>query len=122
MAAALCMQPARAAAQEAVVLSGGGARGLTHAGVLIGLERLGHDPEIVVGTSMGAVVGALYAAGNDTAAIRRLILDVAWDALFAPTRVLLGPERDLRQPMLSLDLDATTLRVSRGLLTLKGLL
>ncbi|HEX6693416.1 MAG TPA: patatin-like phospholipase family protein, partial [Longimicrobiales bacterium] len=39
-----------------------------------------------------------------------------WDALFAPTRVLLGPERDLRQPMLSLDLDATTLRVSRGLL------
>ena len=116
MVMALWLQPAGVRGQEAVVLSGGGARGLAHAGVLIGLERLGHDPDIVVGTSMGAVVGALYAAGNDTARIRQLIMDVPWDALFAPTRVLLGPERDLRQPMLSLDLDATTLRVSRGLL------
>ncbi|NNF26246.1 MAG: hypothetical protein HKN73_03355, partial [Gemmatimonadetes bacterium] len=51
------------AAQVALVLSGGGARGVAHAGVVSALDSLGVRPEIVVGTSMGAVVGALYAAG-----------------------------------------------------------
>ena len=58
--------PAGAAAQiedgpgpEAVVLSGGGAKGLAHVGVLRALEERGYDADIVVGTSMGAVVGAL---------------------------------------------------------------
>src|SRR5690606_40783191 len=55
--------PSSAPAQEALVLGGGGSRGLAHGGVVVGLERLGRDPKLVVGTSMGAIVGALYAAG-----------------------------------------------------------
>ncbi len=48
----------------ALVLSGGGARGLAHIGLLRGLERLGcPPPSFIAGTSMGAIVGALYAAG-----------------------------------------------------------
>src|SRR4051812_13369204 len=47
----------------AVVLSGGGAHGIAHIGVLEVLDSLGVRPVIVAGTSMGALVGALYAGG-----------------------------------------------------------
>ncbi len=46
-----------------IALSGGGARGIAHIGVLEALEKYGIKPEVISGTSMGAIVGALYAAG-----------------------------------------------------------
>ncbi len=48
-----------------VALGGGGARGLAHLGVLIELLDAGIRPEFVAGTSMGAIVGAAYAVGQD---------------------------------------------------------
>src|SRR5690606_40600428 len=59
-AATLTASPLQA--QEALVLSGGGGRGIAHAGVLLGLEERGYSPGMVVGTSMGSIVGSLYAA------------------------------------------------------------
>ena len=47
-----------------LVLSGGGARGLAHIGVIEELERRGYEIVSVTGTSMGAVVGAVYAMGK----------------------------------------------------------
>lgn len=47
----------------AIALGGGGMRGYAHIGVLQALEEIGIDPDIVVGTSIGAIVGASYAAG-----------------------------------------------------------
>jgi len=47
----------------ALVLSGGGAKGFAHIGVLQVLDSLGVRPDLVVGTSIGAMVGALYASG-----------------------------------------------------------
>ena len=101
---------------EAVVLSGGGAKGLAHVGVLQGLEERGYDSDIVVGTSMGAVVGALYAAGYTPEQVRNRIAAVEWALLFGPTPALVGPDRDVRHPQLSFDLDLSRRRVSRGLL------
>ncbi|HDN19729.1 MAG TPA: patatin family protein [Candidatus Acetothermia bacterium] len=48
-----------------VALGGGGARGFAHVGVLLELERAGLRPKVVAGTSMGAIVGAMYAVGQD---------------------------------------------------------
>src|SRR3954465_15133449 len=50
-------------ARTALVLSGGGAKGLAHIGVLRVLDSLGIRPDMVVGSSMGAIIGAMYASG-----------------------------------------------------------
>lgn len=60
----------------ALVLGGGAARGFAHVGVIKVLEAQGITPDIVVGTSAGAVVGALYAAGNSGFALQKLVLDM----------------------------------------------
>jgi NTE family protein len=76
--------PLAAAEHEPVVLllSGGGARGAAHVGVLKVLEEERVRIDAIVGTSMGALVGGLYASGMSAAEIERLMLDADWDALF----------------------------------------
>ncbi len=60
-------------ARTALVLSGGGAKGLAHIGVLRVLDSLGVRPDLIVGTSMGSIVGALYASGYDAGQIDSLV-------------------------------------------------
>jgi len=60
----------------ALVLGGGAAKGFAHIGVIKALEAQGVQPEIVVGTSAGSVVGVLYAAGNDGFALQRIALEL----------------------------------------------
>ena len=60
----------------ALVLGGGAAKGFAHIGVIKALEAQGIQPEIIVGTSAGSLVGALYAAGNDGFALQRIALDL----------------------------------------------
>lgn len=59
----------------AYVFSGGGARAYAHIGVLKVLEQNGIQPDLITGTSMGAVVGALYAMGYNASDVERLLLD-----------------------------------------------
>jgi len=47
-----------------LVLAGGGAKGIAHAGVLKFFEEKGYKPDMIIGTSMGAIVGGLWAAGK----------------------------------------------------------
>lgn len=58
-----------------LALGGGGARGLAHIGVLKVLEREGIPLDLIVGTSMGALIGAAYATKPDAMALERLTLD-----------------------------------------------
>jgi NTE family protein len=59
-----------------LALGGGAARGFAHIGVIKALEAQGIYPEIVVGTSAGSVVGALYAAGSNGFELQRTALDM----------------------------------------------
>ena len=61
-----------------LVLSGGGARGFAHVGVLEVLESLGVRVDVVAGTSMGAMVGGAYAAGFSVDELRETVLEVDW--------------------------------------------
>ena len=69
-----------------LVLSGGGARGLAHVGVLKMLERARVPVDFIAGTSMGAIIGGLYASGLSAEDIERELIKVDWARLFA-TRV-----------------------------------
>jgi NTE family protein len=66
-----------------LALSGGGARGLAHIGVLKVLEELRVPVHCVTGTSMGAIVGAGYAAGSTPAALEKFVRATSWDEVFS---------------------------------------
>lgn len=57
----------------ALVLGGGAAKGYAHIGVIKVLEKHGIKPDLIVGTSMGALVGGMYAMGKDVAYMEKLI-------------------------------------------------
>jgi NTE family protein len=61
-----------------LALSGGGARGGAHIGVLEALEELKVPVDYIAGTSMGAIVGALYASGYEAGEIRRILGEMDW--------------------------------------------
>lgn len=65
----------------AVVLSGGGAKGIAHIPLLQALDSLGIVPDIIIGTSMGSVVGGLYAAGYSGDSIAVLTHNADWGEL-----------------------------------------
>ena len=64
-----------------LALSGGGAKGLAHIGVLRALESAGVHVDIVTGTSMGAVVGGLYAMGLTADSIQSIMAGVDWSVV-----------------------------------------
>lgn len=66
-----------------LVLSGGGARGAAHIGVIEALEEMNVPIDFVVGTSMGAVIGALYASGIPINQIKKDFSTFEWDKIFS---------------------------------------
>ncbi|MDX1606056.1 MAG: patatin-like phospholipase family protein, partial [Candidatus Competibacterales bacterium] len=82
----LLLAAATAVAQDrpriGLVLSGGGARGIAHIGVLRVLEQWRVPIDAIAGTSMGAIVGGAYAAGVPVAEMERLIGELDWADLF----------------------------------------
>jgi NTE family protein len=67
-----------------LVLSGGVVRGAAHVGAIAALADAGVRPDLVVGTSAGAVVGALLAAGHDAAALQRIVSTMRWSSVARP--------------------------------------
>jgi NTE family protein len=74
-----------------LVLSGGGARGAAHVGVIRALEEMRIPIDAIAGTSMGAVVGGLYAAGLDGEEITGVFRSIDWQDLLRDR----APRRDL---------------------------
>jgi NTE family protein len=68
-----------------LVLSGGGARGLAHIGVLKALEEKRIPIDYIAGTSMGSIVGGLYATGMNTDDLLWVVKSIDWDRVFRPT-------------------------------------
>ncbi len=63
----------------ALVLAGGGAKGAAHVGVITYLESIGMPVDVVLGTSMGGLVGGIYALGYDAPHLDSLIRSIDWD-------------------------------------------
>ena len=78
----------------AVVLSGGGAKGMAHIGVLKVLEKAGIPVDIVTGTSMGSIIGGLYAIGYNANALDSMVRVQDWS-------YVITDREDLRRQSLS---------------------
>ncbi len=91
-----------------LVLGGGGAAGVAHVGVIQALERMGIRPDVVTGTSMGAIVGGLYAAGFTPEELGEAVTTIDWGSIFndKSDRQLLHPlRRDSRIDPFSVQAD-----------------
>jgi NTE family protein len=104
-----------------LVLSGGGARGAAHIGVLKVLEENHVPVDVIAGTSMGAVVGGLYASGLSAADVERVMTSVDWQDAFrdSPPRSSLNFRRKLEDQnflvKFPLGLKSGKFRLPRGL-------
>ncbi|MCR5242736.1 MAG: patatin-like phospholipase family protein, partial [Prevotella sp.] len=78
----------------AVVLSGGGAKGMAHIGVLKVLERAGIPIDIVTGTSIGSIVGGLYSIGYNAHSLDSMVRAQDWS-------YVITDKEDLRRQSLS---------------------
>ncbi len=66
-----------------LVLSGGGAKGMAHIGVLKVLEELNIRPDYIAGTSMGSIMGGLYAIGYSSAELDSIMRAIDWSRLLS---------------------------------------
>lgn len=106
--------------QDALVLGAGGSRGLAHAGAIDGLAEKGYRAELVVGTSIGAIIGALHAAGLSPDSIWKLARGIDWQEIFAYPLVRALPDGGPVRPFLNLGIGVNRDRYSEGLIADRG--
>ena len=66
-----------------LVLSGGGAHGIAHLGVIMVMEKAGLRPDYISGTSMGSIIGGMYATGYSADSLFRLLKAVSWNDMLS---------------------------------------
>ncbi len=105
-----------------LALGGGGARGMAHLGILRLLDEMRIPVDCVAGTSIGSIVGGLYALGFSQEEMEEVVLTTDWEAMFSdrpPRREMTHRRRqdDLSQ-MIELDVgvDSSGLKIPRGLI------
>src|SRR3954466_12569446 len=66
-----------------LTLSGGGAKGLAHIGILEAIDSAGLKIDCITGTSMGSIMGGLYAAGYSGDSVEKIARSIDWGLLFS---------------------------------------
>lgn len=103
-----------------LVLSGGGARGLAHVGILEVLDEVGLKVDYITGTSMGSIIGALYAMGYPADSIHKIAASEKWELLLSNQIPLhyLSPEDKVEYGQYNLEfgMEGKSLRMPNGLL------
>ena len=107
-AASAQQKPEQERKKVAVVLSGGGAKGMAHIGVLKVLEKAGIPVDIVTGTSMGSIIGGLYAIGYNANSLDSMVRVQDWS-------YVITDKEDLRNQSLSDRKKQNTYLISTGM-------
>ena len=101
-----------------LVLSGGGARGIAEIGVLTVLEREGIIPDYITGTSIGSIVGGLYAIGYTADQLELLAKIIDWENYFndeiSRNELPIEERRDVDRYLLSFPVDSGKVQLPRG--------
>ncbi len=77
-----------------VALSGGGAKGLAHIGILKAIDSAGLQVNYITGTSMGSIIGALYACGYSADTIEKIARSTNWELLLTNSASLQAMSMD----------------------------
>jgi NTE family protein len=79
-----------------LVLSGGGAHGIAHLGVIKVMEEAGLKPDYISGTSMGSIIGGMYSLGYSADSLHKLLRNLNWDDMLSnkiPENRIVFPEK-----------------------------
>ena len=103
-----------------LVLSGGGAKGFAHIGVLKILEEVGMPIDYIGGTSMGSIVGGLYAAGYSADELEKIVTELDWDFLFTDEinrrELSITEKRDMDRYILSFPIGEKGIDIPEGII------
>ena len=102
------------------VLSGGGAKGIAHVGVLKVLEEVGLQPDVITGTSMGSIIGGLYSIGYTADEISHLIETTDWSTILTneipSNQVIMRRKYEYNRFMLQMPVYGTKIQLPSGLI------
>jgi len=116
----IAQQPASDRPKIGLVLSGGGAKGLAHIGVLNVLEKAGIVPDYITGTSMGSIVGGLYSIGYTAGELSILNQSINWPLLLSDDvplkNVALDEKRDYNRYLIELPVRNKKIMLPSGML------
>jgi NTE family protein len=103
-----------------LTLSGGGAKGLVHVGILEAIDSAGLTIDYVTGTSMGSIIGALYASGYSGKQIRKIARELDWDYLFSGKPLLnnvnIDEKNEFDNYAVELPVEKMKLKIGTGLI------
>ncbi len=103
-----------------LALSGGGAKGLAHLGVIKVMEEAGLKPDYITGVSMGSIVGGLYAMGYSPDSIATMFRTYNWDAALSDripeNKIIFLEKRHYFNSLISLPITRTAIKIPAGLI------
>jgi NTE family protein len=103
-----------------LVLSGGGARGMAHVGVLKVMEEAGLRPDYITGVSMGSIVGGFYSIGYKADSLEKLIKNMNWDLMLSnkiqENKVIYSEKKHFHNSIISLPVTLKKVRLPSGLI------
>ena len=103
-----------------LTLSGGGAKGLAHIGILQAIDSAGLNVDYITGTSMGSIIGAMYAVGYSWNQIEAMARAMDWGSLFSGkplmSNVAITEKDEFSNYALELPFEKRKLKIGTGLI------
>lgn len=103
-----------------LALSGGGAHGIAHLGVLKVMEECGLMPDIITGVSMGSIIGGMYSIGYTTDSLYRILKTTKWDECFTnvipENKVIFHEKANFNNSIISLPVTSKKVQLPSGLI------
>ena len=104
-----------------LALSGGGARGLAHIGVIRAMEEAGLKPDYITGVSMGSIVGGMYSMGYSPDSIAAMFSAFDWGPTMSDripeNKIIFLEKRYFHNSLISLPITRTSIRIPSGLIS-----
>ncbi len=104
-----------------LALSGGGAKGLAHLGVIKVMEEAGLKPDYITGVSMGSIVGGMYAMGYTPDSIARMFKTFDWEHamsdMIPENKIIYLEKRHFNNSLLSLPITRTAIKIPAGMIS-----